>query len=143
MIYIFPVTAIHAGGDTRILNNVDEMLDFARKRQVGTEWNSSVNEYGECIIASCNEWILRDDAGRPVNYRDLLPPRKDYKKRRKAHTYRSGPVPGIWHTRAGWKQDAPRKRHGGRGVLARAEMHRREFLLDYCNQRIGRHVYFD
>lgn len=138
MKYLFPVTAINRDGSTRVLNRVADVVDFVRSlrrnEKVGEEWTGhDFYVFGVGYRPTYNDWILRDDAGRPVDHRPLMPTRPNWKNRKGNHEYRNGPVAHAGNYRGCYKFDAPRKRHGGRGVLARAEAGRREF-----NELMGR-----
>lgn len=152
MRYLFPITAINRDGGTKVLHSAADVLNFVSKYRnryhitlVGEEWIRD----GEALWSwRSNEpienlWILRDDRGHPVDWKVFAPTRVHYKDRKGNFEHRNGPVPRLYHSRAGCKQDAPRKRHGGRGVLARAEAHRREFLEEMYGQRIRRSFYLD
>lgn len=128
MRYLFPLTAISGGGVTTLIQNVAAFHDFVRGRLVGERfadmarvWNWRLRDYVERDLADA--WIVRDDRGRTigansfgpsptVHWRDL--PRNRWRQ----FTFRDGPVPGV-HGYCHQRHDAPRKRHGGRGVEAR------------------------
>ena len=77
---LYPVTAIHRGGKTVVLDNVEAIRDFVRNKKVGPEWSAlawtfghdwqtrlySAGHYGNSVD---NDWILRDDRGRSVDPR--------------------------------------------------------------------------
>lgn len=152
MRYLFPITAINRDGGTKLLYTAADVLDFVSKQRtryhyylVGDYWTRG----GEALWSGRsnepiqNLWILRDDRGHPVDWEVFAAPRVCRKDRKGNFEHRNGPVPRLYRGRAGCKQDAPRKRHGGRGVLARAEAHRREFLEEMYGQRIRRSFYLD
>ena len=156
MNYLFPVTAINRDGTTRVLDTVADVLAFVHsipttryaQVRVGQEWLNYDPRWSWLTTnAVDNEWILRDDRGRPVDFNDFIPAdSRNWKKRRRNKRgnfiFRDGPVPGRGSYRGcGTCQDAPRKRHGGRGVVLRAEMHRREFHELMGKPRIRRGCY--
>lgn len=148
MVYLFPVIASNRGGDTVLLYSVSEVLAFVKGKFVGTHWFRDKPLYSWSRDPDYNDWILRDDRGRPVDYREFIPARPNYKNRRHNHTYRDGPIQHGWAGNHGprhrcGKIHPGRKQNGGRGVLARAEAHRREFLEEFYGRRIRRHFYCD
>jgi hypothetical protein len=92
MIYLFPIIATNRDGDTVLLYTVAEVLSFTKGKFVGTEWIRDKPLYSWTRDPDYNEWILRDDRGRPVDYREFIPARPNYKNRRYNHTFRDGPI---------------------------------------------------
>lgn len=115
---LYPVTAIHRDGETRVLRNLNEIAEFVRGRRVGPEWVTFRDEMA-AILARLGghggrecDWILRDDRGRPVNHEHLsLPPlprmgkwdirfrARDAEKRRAMEL--GLPIPGTGKSRRG------------------------------------------
>ena len=128
MRHLFPLTAISGGGETRIIPDVDAFRVFADGRLIGERfavmrlvWDHRTLDYVARDLADA--WIVRDDRGRVVLADAFEVPRSgNWKKRRRNRRgdfdFRDGPVPGLLRRRWG-THDAPRKRHGGRGVAAR------------------------
>lgn len=140
MPYLFPLTAISGGGETRVIDTVDAFNAFVRGRVIGARfcemrrvWDWRAYTFVERDISDA--WIVRDDAGRIVLATSFDKPRSgNWKKRRRNRRgdfeFRDGPVPGLIRRRWG-THDAPRKRHGGRGVAVRIRtFHRRDPRLD-------------
>jgi hypothetical protein len=87
MDYLFPITAINRGGETRIFYDAEALWAFIRDRNngnVGGYWTESYgwrfNDRPRALIKVCdnadsrfwtdiyrNDWILRDDRGRAVD----------------------------------------------------------------------------
>lgn len=117
MIYLFPVIATHRDGDTVLLYSVAEIISFVKGKFVGTEWFRDKPLYTWTRDPDYNDWILRDDRGRPVDHREFIPSSSDWRrrarKRRGNFNFRDGPVPGCggWHKCTKFR--APRKAHGG------------------------------
>lgn len=130
MRHLFPLTAISGGGETRVIEDVDAFRAFAKGRVIGVRfalmrrtWDWRTYAYVDNDVT--DEWIVRDDAGRVVLATTFdVPPagnwRKRLRNRRGDFDFRDGPVPGLIRRRWG-THDAPRERHGGRGVAARTE----------------------
>lgn len=128
MRYLFPLTAISGGGSTILIDGVEGFRAFCRGRTIGERfaamrrvWDWRLNDYVERDLTDC--WIVRDDRGRVVLPGVFDEPRstnwkKRCRNRRRDFDFRDGPVPGV-RNRCRQKHDAPRKRHGGRGVVAR------------------------
>lgn len=130
MRYLFPLTAISGGGSTLLLHDVEGFRAFCRGRVIGERfaamrrvWDWRIRDYVERDVTDC--WIVRDDRGRVVLPTVFDEPvsvnwKKRCRNRRRDFDHRDGPVPGLNRRRWG-THDAPRKRHGGRGVAARIE----------------------
>ena len=136
MKYQFPLIAINRDDSTRLFYTAAEFRAFAFDRRNGgvdAEWVTYASDSlwarlrGDCTT---NEWIVRDDRGRPVDKNVFWIKYPNWKNRKGKHVYRDGPVPSLryWGRQ---KHDAPRKRHGGRGVALRNDVHKREFEADY------------
>ena len=130
MRHLFPLTAISGGGATMLIDDVDGFRAFCRKRTVGENfavlrrtWDWRIRDYVENDITDA--WIIRDDRGRVVTAKSFGPApvvhwRDLPHNRWRLFDHRDGPVPGLNRRRWG-THDAPRKRHGGRGVVARTK----------------------
>lgn len=125
MRYLFPLIALSGGGETHLIPDVAAYLDFVRGRTVGERfalmrriWDWRIYDWIDRDLTDA--WIVRDDAGRIVAPGSLGDPKP--KPRRRPHfDHRRGPVP-FCGKRVHQKHDAPRKRHGGRGVAIRARL---------------------
>lgn len=124
MRHIFPLTAFSGDGRTLPIPNVDAYHAFARGRVLGERiagmrraWCWRTHEYVDRDVTDA--WVVRDAAGRvviPGAFGDPAAPAA--RRRRGDFEYRVGPVP-FCGKRCHQRHDAPRKRHGGRGVVAR------------------------
>lgn len=128
MQYLFPLTAIHIGGTTVVIDTVEGFKAFGRRREIGVRHRVATTVYNHVTMRRerreiVHDWIVRDDRGRVILATTFDPaPSANWKKqcrnRRGEFDHRSGPVPGLRHH---WKRrsQAARKAHGGRGVAAR------------------------
>lgn len=135
MRYTFPIIAINRDGNTHLLYTVQEVLNFVYSTRQHRWGGYNVGQYWTDYASSWdryknnghhNEWILRDDRGCVVDWNEFVPPRENWKNRKGVHTFRDGPVPHRCGRRGCTRFDAPRKRHGGRGMILRDEAHRAE-----------------
>jgi len=131
MRYLFPLTAVAGDGRTTLIYGVAAFRDFARTHVIGERfaamarvWDWRTHAYVDRDVS--DDWIVRDDRGRvvtggsfgphpTVHWRDL--PHNRWRR----YAFRDGPVPGV-HGMCHQRHDAPRKRHGGRGVAARSRL---------------------
>lgn len=70
---LFPVIATHRDGDTVLLYDLMELSSFVRGRRVGSNWfgipstRFGIPTYRALEVVQY-DWILRDDAGRPIDW---------------------------------------------------------------------------
>lgn len=131
MRYLFPVIALNRDGDTCLLYTVQEVRDFVSGRKVGAEWTTfDIGHYTYFGKSIANDWILRDDRGRPVDYKDFELLGKNWKNRKGNFEYRNGAVPGRGHSNP-WKFNHTAMKNSGSGHRnrnrARADYDYREF----------------
>lgn len=124
MRHIFPLTAFSGDGRTLPIADLDGYHAFARGRMLGERiaamrrvWCWRTHEYVDRDVSDA--WVVRDAAGRvviPGAFGDISA--RIHHRRRHDFEHRGGPVP-FCGKRCHQRHDAPRKRHGGRGVVAR------------------------
>lgn len=122
MNYLYPITAIHIDGATSVLYSIEAVRAHVRKHGVFEErhvvyWYDYRNH---CQRERLNTWILRDDRGRIVKYNDVIPPiTYDYRwtnvrnAKIRAIAAKGLPIPGTGCSKAGWKFNHKKKKHGG------------------------------
>ncbi len=112
MEYQFPLTAIHRNGTTRVFNDAKSFLEFTRDRSNGNiggfwaethmHWNGNrkmLRLYSESSLdwwtGVQNDWIVRDDYGRPVDKSKIVLPDGEV-----------FPVQGYWNKRFARQKEA-------------------------------------
>ena len=118
MEYLYPLIATDRDGKTELFYDADSFREFALHRcaKVGGRWAVTEYRWSNTVVVE-NDWIVRDDRGRPVDIDDFRVTKYYY--RHNKYNFRDGPVENIGHNRAGWKQNATAKKNGGSGASAR------------------------
>lgn len=119
---LFPVIALHRDGKTVVLDNLDLLRDFVRGKSVGPEWNYTwaydynyrVMRYVYGEYGPQNDWILRDDAGRPVDPPAPICVKGGWWQRRMNEVAQAA-AKGLPIPRTGYRRGRRRKRGGGCG----------------------------
>jgi len=140
MKYTFPIIAINRDNTTRMFYNGQDLLDFVNSTKL-TKWGRAPVgetwtywEYSWCRYTSepkKNEWILRDDRGRSVDYTVFVPATPDWRNHKGNFEYRNGPVPGRTHSSGGWKMNHTAKKNSGSGARQRARANAVEAFNQY------------
>lgn len=123
MNYLYPLNAIHIGGEVLLLYTESEVLDFIRKYGKFTEhhveWYYDWPSY--TYRKKANGWIVRDDRGRIVKFDDVCyqyVPYEHYNHRQaeiRAIAAKGLPIPRTGCRKAGWKMNHTAKKNSGSG----------------------------
>ena len=139
MEYIYPLTAIHMNGETKLLRNKEDAVNFYYKHGRWHTYHGEVHPLYEYYYRKVwiSHWIVRDDWGRPVDYNDIKPVYNysSYWKRRQKEVRRCKelglPIPGTGRR---WKRrthNAPAKKNGGTLQRARAASKYKQEIKEY------------
>jgi hypothetical protein len=129
--FLFPLTAVHLHGETRILNSIADFESFERLHRITDKHifhSAYYDAKGFVIRASFStEWVVRDELGQIVSKDAFDQPRsKNWKKRlrnrRGDFEFRFDPVRYTGRCKQN-RHSAPRKKNGGAGVRIRIKAH--------------------